>query len=125
MHWEVGIYSTESGNQVVLVRPDCSFCRITSMDMGRDTLECNLVFGKCILYVLGAFIVQDVEGWDFTLCLEGGEDVYPCISDAGTSTIINGPGMDRVGIIMIQYEYVLGSAGGSDRESTCLVIVRL
>ena len=112
-HMELGTNSAEPGNQVVFVGPDCPLCRISSMDVGRDTLEGNIIFPERGLDVLCTLVINDMEVWGLPMCLEGVKNLHPFIPNCSPLSVFYGLAIDGVGVVVVEDEQIFGSSGGS------------
>ena len=106
---------------MVFVSPDGALGCISLVDVWRNTLVVHIIFGECICNIVGAFIVEDVKIWGFAVLSKGVEHIEPSVTDTCSSPVDNCPGMDRVGVIVVEDEKIFGSARRCDWELTRLV----
>lgn len=64
---KVRIDCAESRHKMIFVGSDGAFSGIGAMFLWRDTLESYIVFRESVFKVLGAFVVEDMEGWSMTV----------------------------------------------------------
>ncbi|MFN9914148.1 MAG: hypothetical protein ACK53L_16280, partial [Pirellulaceae bacterium] len=118
---ELLVDGAEDGDEVIFEGPDGAFGGVDSVFFRRDPLEAYLVAEERIFEVLGAFVVKDVEFGSMTLVDEHLVGGFPSVADGGGFSVGNGDGVDRVRILMIEYEDVVVAAAGGDREAAGLI----
>ena len=119
--WEFGVDGAEYGDEVVLKGANGSFSSVSTMFMGGYPLELDVVLLKCLLEVVRAFVVKDVEVCGVSLEEKHFVSLVPSGSNGGALTVWDGDGVNCIGIIMIQHEDVLVAACGDDGKLTSLI----
>ena len=88
-----------------------------------NKLEVDIVFAEGFLHGTGAFIVADVESGSRTMLLEMYVASFPGFGDFQGFTVLQKLGVDGVGVVVVEDEYILVSAGREYMEAACLVRV--
>ena len=104
---EVGINGAKGSNEVVFKCAYCPFGGIHSMFVRGNSLEVDAVGEECVLEVLGAFFVKDMERGQGHDRDEQGVCEFvrlPGISDAGAFAIGDSNGVNCVGVLMVEDE---------------------
>jgi hypothetical protein len=89
----------------------------------RNTLELDVIIGKSIFPILGAFVVQDVQIARMTLTSEQQVRLFPGVANASSFVIWDGNRVDGICVLVVQNKEVVVAATGRDREATRLVRV--
>ena len=61
MEREIGVDTTEAGDEMILERADATFGGIAPMDLGWYQLEVNFFFGHILFQYFGAFVVEALQ----------------------------------------------------------------
>ena len=100
-----------------------TFGGVAAMCIWGDKLEVNIIFAEDFLHGTGAFVVEDVESGSRTVLLEMFVARFPSFSDFQGLPLLHKLGVDGVGVVVVEDEYILVSAGIEYREAACLVRV--
>ena len=104
---EVGIDGAKCSNEVVFKCAYCPFGSIHSMFVRGNSLEVDAVGEECVLEVLGAFVVKDMEVRGMTMMNKEFVSLFPGISDAGAFAIGDSDSVNCVGVLMVEDEQVV------------------
>ena len=88
-----------------------------------EKLEVNIVFAEGFLHGNGAFVVKDLENGRRTVLLEIFVARFPGFGSFQGLPVLQKLGKDGVGVVVVEDEYIFGSAGREYRESAFLVRV--
>ena len=88
-----------------------------------DKLEADIVFAEVFLHGTGSFVVKDVESGRRTVMLEMSVARFPGFSDLQGLPFLHKLGVDGVGVVVVEDEYILVSAGREYMEAACLARV--
>ena len=86
-------------------------------------LEVDIVFAEGFLHGTGTFVVEDVESGSRTVLLEMFVARFPGFGDFQGLPVLHKLGVDGVGVVVVEDEYILVSAGREYRKAACLVRV--
>ena len=123
MGWEVGVTRGQSSAQVILEGANCTFGSIAAMGIWGDKLEVDIIFAEGVLYGAGEFVVDDVDSGSRAVLFEMFVARYPGFGDFQGLPVLQKVYVDRVGVVVVEDEYILVSAGREYREAACLVRV--
>ena len=123
MRWEVGVTRGESSEKVILECANRTFGGVAVIGIWGGKLEVDIVFAEGFLHGAGAFFVKDVESGSRDVLLEMLVARYPGFGDFQGLLVLQKLGMNGVGIVVVEDEYILVSAGREDREAACMVRV--
>ena len=62
-HCKIVVRAADNGNKVVLQRPYCPLCGVSSVDLGWCKLKLHCLFVQVVDERCGALIVQFLEAW--------------------------------------------------------------
>ena len=88
-----------------------------------EKLEVDIVFAEGFLHGTGAFVFEDVESGSCTVFLEMFVALFPGFSDFQGLPVLQKLGVDGVGVVVVEDEYILVSTGIEYREAACMVRV--
>ena len=108
---------------MILEGVDRTFGGVAAMGIWWDKLEVDIVFAEGILHSAGAFFVEDVESRSRAVLLEMSVARYPDFGDFQGLSVLQKVGVDGVGVVVVEDEYILVSAGREYREAARLVRV--
>ena len=120
MGWEVGITRGQYSAKVILEGENCTFRGVAAMGIWGDKLKVDIVFAEGVLHGAGAFVVKDVESGSCAVVLEMFVERYPRFGDFQGLPVLYNVGVDGFGVVVVEDEYILVSAGREHREAACL-----
>jgi hypothetical protein len=123
--WELGMDGAKDRDKVIFECPNGAFSSVDSMFFWRNTLKLDVILGKGIFQILGAFVVQDVQIGRMTLTSEQQVRLFPGIANASSFAIWDGNRVDGICVLLVQDKEIVVAATGRDMEATRLVRVRL
>ena len=123
MGWEVGVTRGKSIAKVVLECVNRTFSGVATMCIWGDKLEVDIIFSEGFFHGTGAFIVKDVENRIRTVLLEMFVARSPGFGDFQGLPVLQKLGVDGVGVVVVENEYISVSAGREYREAACMVRV--
>ena len=121
--WEVGVTRGNSSAKAILECANCTFGRVAAMGIWGYKLEVDILFAEGFLHGAGAFVVEDVESGSCAVLLEIFLASYPGVGDFQGLPFLQKVGVDGVGVVVVEDEYILVSAGREYREAAGLVRV--
>ena len=86
-------------------------------------MEVDIEFAEGVLNGYGSFIVEDVESGSHDVLLEMFVARYPGFGDFQDLPVLQKLGVDRVGVVVVEDEYIFLSAGKEYREAAFLIRV--
>ena len=119
--WEVGVKRGESSAKVIIECANHTFGGVAAMCIWGDKLEVDIAFEEGFLHGTGAFVVKDVESGSRTVSLEIFVARFPGFGDLQGLPVLQKLGVDGVGVVVVEDEYILVSAVREYREAACLV----
>ena len=90
---------------------------------GGTSWKLTFLFAEGFLHGAGAFVVEDVESGSCAVLLEIFLASYPGVGDFQGLPFLQKVGVDGVGVVVVEDEYILVSAGREYREAAGLVRV--
>ena len=109
--WEVVVKRGESSTKVILECVNRTFGGIAAMCIWGDKLEVDILFGEGFLHDTVALVVKYVDSGSRTVLLEMFVAYFPGFSDLQGFPFLQMLGVDGVGIVVVEDEYILVSAG--------------
>ena len=123
MGWEVGVTRGKSRTKVIIEGANRTFGGVATMGIWGEKLEVDIVFSEGVLNGAGSFVVEDMESGSRAVLLEMFVSHYPGFGDFQGLLVLQKLGVDGVGVVVVEDEYILVSAGREYREAACLVRV--
>ena len=119
----IGVTRGKSSAKVILECVNFRFNGIAAMRIWGYKLEVDIVFAEVFLHGTGEFVVKDVESGSRTVLLEMLVARFPGFSDFQGFPVLQKLGVDGIGVVGVEDEYILVSAGREYREAAFLVRV--
>jgi hypothetical protein len=94
---------------------------VSVMLFWRYSLKRDIVLGEGVLQILRTFVVEDVEIGRMSLLKQLDMCCLPSMTNAGSLSVRNCDGMNRVSIMMIENKKVVIAATGGDRKAARLI----
>ena len=98
---ELGVAGCEAGAGMVFPCLDGSFGRVAAMDVGRHSLEINVVFVERFFEFVRAFVVEDEQLWCVAVGLQLGEKLGPCLCEFLCLVGLQWLGEDVIAVIIV------------------------
>ena len=109
MGWEFGVTRGESSAKVIFEYENLTFGGVAAMTIWEDKLEVKVVFAEGFLHGSGAFVINNVESRSCAVLLEMFVARYPGFGGFEGLPVIQKLGMDGVGVVVLEDEYILVS----------------
>ena len=120
---EFGVSRGESSAKMILECANRTFGGVAEVGIWGDKLEVDIVFAEGFFHGTGAFVVKDVDSGSRTVLLEMFVARFPGFGDLKGFPVLRKLGVDGVGVVVVEDEYILVSAGREYRKSDFLVRV--
>ena len=119
--WEVGVTRGESRAKVILEGANHTFGGVATMGIWRDKLEVDIVFSEGFCMVLGHLLLSMWIVGAAPSCWRCPCHVIQTLVIFQGLPVLQKLGVDGVGVVVVEDEYKLVSAGREYRETACLV----
>ena len=86
---KLGMDGAKDRDKVIFECPNGSFSSIDPMFFWRNTLKLDVILGKSIFQILGAFVVQDVQIGRMTLTSEQQMRLFPGVANASSFAVLS------------------------------------
>jgi hypothetical protein len=117
MEGEVLVGGAEAGDEVVFECADCTFGGVSSVDVGRDELEVDLLVRHVGFEGGGGFVVESLELRFEASGAEEGVGPLVCSQNGRAFLVGHGLDMNEVAVVVVDYQHVAVAAGGGVEEA--------
>ena len=108
---------------MILEFANSTFGGVAAICIWGGKLEVDIVFVEGFLHGTVSFVVKDVESGSRTVLLEMFVARFPGFGDIQGLLVLQKLGVYGVGVVVVEDEYILVSAGREYRKAACLVRV--
>ena len=104
---EVGVSRGKSSAKMIFECADCTFEGVAAVGIWEENLEVDVVLAEGFLNDTGELIVEDVESGVCTVLLKVLMARIPGFSDLQGLPVLDKLGVDGVGVVVVEDEYIL------------------